>query len=127
MSDGMLLEIGAVEDTPNLEEEQVSIRLALGNDALRRAMTVDTTPLHVEIGWIQTNDYGRTWFRLDSYRRGTLGEINMVGGVLEVDVESYLDQIGRGRLEVISASTHPDLSEMTELGSGLATDVPVFE
>ena len=128
MSDGMLMDIGTIQRTQNLQESQVTARLALGDEALLRSQSRDFGPLHVEVGWIRSDDYGVSWRRLDIYHRGRLGEITTSDdGVLEARIESYMDTIDRGRVEIISASTHPDFSEMTGIASGLATDVPVFE
>ena len=126
MSDGMLMDFSDVERTPNFQEGIVTARLALGNDALRRALAVDFGPLHVELGWIRSADYGRTWRRLPTYHRGQLDEIPQIAGVLEVNVVAYSDTIDRGHTRLISAGTHRDLSEMSQIRS-LAARAPVFE
>ena len=80
-ADGMLMEFGAVESTPNLEETAVTGRLALTDESLRRALALDLGPLHVEVGWIRSTDYGKTWNRTNRYYRGQARQgVDLRGG-----------------------------------------------
>ena len=126
-ADGMLMDLGAVPDAPNLEAEQVTARLAVTEPALRRILNTDLGPLHLEIGWVRSNDYGATWTRTPVYLRGRLGRVTLAAGEIEISIESYLDDIDRGNTLYWSASTHEDYAQMTELGAGLPFNFPLYE
>ena len=129
IADGMLMDIGEVPDAPNLEAPQVKARLAVSDESLLRLMSVDPGPLHLEVGWLRSNDYGATWLRTPRYLRGRLGRIptSPDGGEVQINIESYLDDLDRGNTVYWSAATHPDYAQMTELGAGLAFNFPLFE
>lgn len=127
MADGMLMDLGRVPDLPNLDAETVTARLAVTNESLRRILNTDLGPLHLEIGWIRSDDYGASWIRTPRYLRGRLGRVTLAAGEVEVTIESYLDDLDRGNTLYWSAATHPDYRQMTELGAGLAFNFPLFE
>ena len=129
MPDGMLMDVGAVDDVGNFSRSPVRVRLALSGDAYRRLATIgDLGPLYVEIGWIFSLDYGASWHRIDRYERGILGQADLAPGMLTGVVEGYEHDVDRGRPLTWSARTHPDYEMADRLtDGGIPFNWPLFE
>ena len=128
MADGMLMDIDGVDDVGNLERSPVKFRLALSGDAYRNLNREDLSALHIELGWIYSTDYGRTWNRIDRYERGRLGEVQRQPGLLTGTIEGYEHDIDRGRPLTWSAKTHPDYAMAAQLkDGGVPFNFPLFK
>ena len=125
MADGMLMAMGPIGSTPNLNEGTVTARLALAEPVLRRQQQMDPGTLHVEIGWIRNPHYGRpdAWRRIDRYHRGRMGRRVIRGNVMEITIEQYWVQVDRGRTTYVTAADYP---QMPALHQGIVRNFPQF-
>jgi len=92
---GSLVFISSIEESADVPETRLQIRLNVTSESVRRLYSMDFGSPRVLLQWIYSMD-GVEWTKLARQYRGRVSRVISDGGALTVEVESRTGDIDRG-------------------------------